>query len=493
MTGTASQVHPSQVKSSLTVTMEDEIGELRRLIVSKLEELILSLTLGPDSADSVTIDELESIQGYVLVLDSVCRVPEAAIASLSSARRLLERQTRTETKPPLQRGDGAGRPRYEITRQQIEMFLKANFTVPSIASVLHVGKRTIERRMQEYNLSVRAQYTDITDDKLDEIVLEIKKVNPNCGSKVLIGYLSSKGIRVPRDCVRDSLARVDPLGIAARRCQTIHRRSYDITRPLALWHFDGNHKLVKWRFVVHGCIDGYSRIPVYLSCCPDNKASTVYSLFQEAVGKWGLPSRTRCDQGSENVDVVQQMLLARGVNRGSALVGRSVHNQRIERLWRDVFKDVLSIFYDLFTLLEDIGILDPLSERDAWCLQFAFLEHIDHRLKQWADAWIRHPLSSVGNKTPLQLWIEGSIAVSEHGVDPPSVNDTYGIDWNGPIPLEDDNVTVDVPSLTSPMNDEELLTFVNENLALLQSSKTEDKLALYKKARNYVANMNAQQ
>ena len=45
MTSTASQVHPCQVKSSLTVTMEDEIGELRRLIVSKLEELILSLTL----------------------------------------------------------------------------------------------------------------------------------------------------------------------------------------------------------------------------------------------------------------------------------------------------------------------------------------------------------------------------------------------------------------------------------------------------------------
>ena len=53
--------------------------------------------LGPDSADSVTIDELESIQAYELALDSVCRVPEAAIAALSSARRLLERQNRTET------------------------------------------------------------------------------------------------------------------------------------------------------------------------------------------------------------------------------------------------------------------------------------------------------------------------------------------------------------------------------------------------------------
>ena len=145
--------------------------------------------LGPDSADSVTIDELESIQGYEVALDSVCRVPEAAIAALSSARRLLERQNRTETKPSIQRGNGAGRPRCEITRQQIEMFLKANFTVPSFASVLHVGKRTIERQMQEYNLSVRAQYTDITDDRLDEIILEIKKVNPNCPISTSYGWL----------------------------------------------------------------------------------------------------------------------------------------------------------------------------------------------------------------------------------------------------------------------------------------------------------------
>ena len=114
------------------------------------------------------------------------------------------------------------------------MFLKANFTVPSITSVLHVGKGTIERRMQEYNLSIRAQYIVITDDRLDKIVLGLKKVNPNSGSEVLIRYLSSSAIRVPWDRLQDSLAKVDPLGKAARGCQTIHRRSYDITRPLAL-------------------------------------------------------------------------------------------------------------------------------------------------------------------------------------------------------------------------------------------------------------------
>ena len=67
------------------------------------------------------------------------------------------------------------------------------------------------------------------------------------------------------------------------------------------------------------------------------------SCFRDAVAQWGLPSRIRSDRGGENIDVVQYMIHRRGTGRGSALVGRSVHNQRIERLWRDVYTDVLEL------------------------------------------------------------------------------------------------------------------------------------------------------
>ena len=94
--------------------------------------------------------------------------------------------------------------------------------------------------------------------------------------------------------------------------------------------------------LIHACIDGYNRLFAYLHCLNNNLAATVEEQFVAGVQKWGLLSRLRCDQCLENVEVARFMLHNRGLNRGSILTGKSVHNVRVERLHRDVYEGVLS-------------------------------------------------------------------------------------------------------------------------------------------------------
>lgn len=61
------------------------------------------------------------------------------------------------------------------------------------------------------------------------------------------GHLLSKGIKIQEYRVRESMRRVDPDGIVIRALQlkVTHRRVYNVRGPLALWHMDGNHTLIR--------------------------------------------------------------------------------------------------------------------------------------------------------------------------------------------------------------------------------------------------------
>lgn len=317
-----------------------------------------------------------------------------------------------------------------------------------VAALLGVSRMTLYRRMREYELTGQRDWDDISDEELDERVSGVLAQHADWGERMVIGALKGSGVSLPRWRVRESIGRVDPISRQLRWSQAIRRRPYSVPCPNALWHIDSYMKLVRWGFTVHGGIDGFSRLVVYLACNEDNRAVTVSSLFLDACTAYGMPSRVRADYGGENNEVEKIMNDHRGEGRGSMLRGSSIHNQRIERLWRDVFTCVVRLYYRLFYFLEHHGLLHLDSPVDLYALHYVFLPRIRQSLKQFVNAWNHHSIRTARGKSPHQLFVAGCLADTHgtHGentatafpvVDDPSLlAGYYGIDWNGPQPAE---------------------------------------------------------
>lgn len=198
---------------------------------------------------------------------------------------------------------------------------------------------------------------------------------------------------------------------------------------------------------------------VFLRAYPNNRASTVLQYFQSAVSRYNLPSRVRSDLGMDNIEVACDMLQARGFNRGSHITRKSVHNQRIERLWCDVNSVIESRFLNIFLFLEQRGVLDVTSEVQLFCLHLVYIPLINKATEEVIGQWNNHPVTTQCNFSLNQLWIQGMLnfrnseykAVADVTASDAGNLDHYRIDEEGPLLEMQSDYAVNVPVTTASL------------------------------------------
>ena len=136
--------------------------------------------------------------------------------------------------------------------------------------------------------------------------------------------------------------RVNAVGVElrVRTSNSVVHHAYSMPCSNALWHIDGLHCLI------------YNGGLLPMVALMDTQGTSVHLtiikvLFLEATRAYGWPSHVRSDCGGENIEVAGCMTSTRGHGRRSHLASSSVHNQMVERLWRDTFRCVFHLYFSV--------------------------------------------------------------------------------------------------------------------------------------------------
>ncbi|KAH3696248.1 hypothetical protein DPMN_083713 [Dreissena polymorpha] len=159
-----------------------------------------------------------------------------------------------------------------------------------------------------------------------------------------------------------------------------------------------------------GLMATYSCLIVYLRVSCYKTAEAAFGSFITGVQRYCIPSQVTVDDSVENGLVTSFMNVANREGRGSAIQGKSVYNQPIERLWTDVRTKVKDIYIKILWALEQSGALDIENQVHVYAIQFVIQPSLNRVLEEWSNPNNNHKVRTIRHRTPQQQWLSGLVA-----------------------------------------------------------------------------------
>jgi len=128
-------------------------------------------------------------RGHGDVVTSIAETVEGMVHSLEYA----VRRTRVRDRPSL-----------EIPEAELCFLLNHSFTVTQISQMFGCHRRTIHRRICEYELSSH-HFSTISDDVLDDLVKSMCTLHRRTGEKSIAGELQGMGLRIQWERIRECM------------------------------------------------------------------------------------------------------------------------------------------------------------------------------------------------------------------------------------------------------------------------------------------------
>ena len=108
-----------------------------------------------------------------------------------------------------------GRPKFQITQEQLEYLRSLSFSWNDISDMLGVSRMTIYRCRRDFNMIDDAQQT-LTDHQLRAIITELRLEIPSAGETMVMGHLRARGYSVTRERMRLAIHATDLINTSLR-------------------------------------------------------------------------------------------------------------------------------------------------------------------------------------------------------------------------------------------------------------------------------------